>query len=71
MGYKIRYDKACKGEARRAINDLISYIGIRRTILLIRYAPKVSMMQFEVAASFAGVQGFPVESLWKYSQKKK
>lgn len=59
MKHEIRYDN--KRDARRAINDMIGYIGIHKSWLLAQATRKqgLTWRQFSFYASFAGVQGYP------------
>lgn len=70
MSYTIKYDRESATGRRRSIIDLIQYVGMKRTKILMRAVRKGDEIKdeetFRFYASFAGVQGFPVESLWVY-----
>ena len=52
---------------RKAIIDLIGYIGIGRTICLIRgIRSGATLEQIQFYASFAGVNGYPVGALFRH-----
>lgn len=67
VDYSIFHDGAVA--RRQAINDLIDYIGKKKTGALIRYARsgRGNPDLFLFLASLAGVEGFPVRALWAYA----
>lgn len=62
MGYTISYKGDNSG--RRAINDFIRYVGLRRAKVLFRLCRNARVYgqldEFNFYSSFAGVQGEPV-----------
>jgi hypothetical protein len=71
MHHEIDYNRYSDGNAarRKAINDLVSFVGKKRTAALIKHArhPEADLDRFQFYASFAGVSGFPVRALWAYA----
>lgn len=65
----VEYNRKDSSEARRAIVDLIQYIGIKRAKILfrtVRQRQTRSLDAFGFLCGMAGVQGWPVEALWRY-----
>jgi hypothetical protein len=69
INYKKQFPRGGDAARRQAINDLINFVGKKRTAILIRWArrPEADRDHFLFIASFAGVQGFPVHALWAYA----
>lgn len=55
MGYTIQYEEGSQAD-RRAVLDMVRYIGFRRARLL---APHATVGSFQLATSFTGVTGRP------------
>lgn len=66
MHYEITYDKTPEA-GRKALIDMIQYIGGKRFRLLARFCdhPKQKFEQIRMVCAFAGVQWRPVKELIK------
>ena len=57
MSHKVSYTNLTP---RTAVLDLVKYIGFKKSLIIIRSAPLMSIDKFEFLCSLAGVSGFPI-----------
>ena len=68
MGYTVDYTNAGANAKAQAIADVIAYLGQARYDMLTNAFldnGRVPLAQFELMASFAGVQGFPARAWYE------
>jgi hypothetical protein len=67
MSYEVTYDTTKPETQRKAVKDVLEYVGTRRFKVLVRAITTNQVNnedQFAFIASFAGVQGYPVHTMW-------
>ena len=65
MKYDIHYDRSKPEDWQRAYDDAVNYHSGIEPILFYAIIHGASMKTVKYAATFGGVQGFPVEAMYR------
>ena len=66
MNYDIKYsDLDDKAANRKAIIDVLQWLGPKRFKLLVKCAKELDLLSLDFSMSLAGISGFPVFAMYR------